>query len=78
MNKFLEFLKSKGLNSDTFKALEVEKQADIQNEYLAHIEENSATKSELKSAKDEMLKAIKDEFEAQASERGTQTFVSLK
>ena len=78
MNKFLEFLKSKGLNSDTFKALEVEKQADIQNEYLAHIEENSATKSELKSAKAEMLKAIKDEFEAQASERGTQTFVSLK
>jgi hypothetical protein len=59
MKPFEKFLQTKEITLDAFKALEVEKQADIQNEYLGSIEkqlENSVSKetftTELQKAKD--------------------------
>jgi len=63
MNPFEKFLKSKGFSIDAFKALEVEKQADIQNEYLGHIE------SEVPKSIEEAVKTAKGEIEKDFDEK---------
>lgn len=53
MNKFLKFLETKGYNKETFTALEAEKQAELQNDYLGSIEEQlekSMSKTDFEAA----------------------------
>ena len=53
MNKFLKFLETKGYNKETFTALEAEKQAELQNDYLGSIEEQlekSMSKTDFETA----------------------------
>lgn len=68
MNPFEEFLKTKGYTSASFKELETEKQADLQNEYLGSIE----AKFENVSSKEELTKAITDAKEELKSFLGTE------
>jgi len=68
MNPFEKFLQTKGITLDAFKALEVEKQADIQNEYLGHIEkqlENSVSKETLATEIQKAKEGIADEVAKQ-------------
>ncbi len=69
MNKFLKFLETKGYNKDSFATLEVEKQAELQNEYLGTIEEkadNALTQEQLteaiKKAKEDMAGEIENQI----------------
>lgn len=66
MNPFEKFLQTKGITLEAFKALEVEKQADIQNEYLGSIEkqlENSVSKEDLTKHINDAKTALKTELE---------------
>lgn len=72
MNNFLKFLQTKGLTNESFKALEAEKQADIQNEYLAHIEDiasKAVTTEEMKTIKADLLKEMGEEIAAQLADK---------
>jgi len=78
MNPFEKFLQTKGLSVDAFKALETEKQADIQNEYLGSIEkqlENSVSKetltAELKKADETAKEFLAGEIAKQLLEQGS-------
>jgi len=69
MNEFLKFLETKGYNKDSFATLEVEKQAELQNEYLGTIEEkadNALTQEQLteaiKKAKEDMAGEIENQI----------------
>jgi len=77
MKKFLKFLETKGLNKETFIALEAEKQAELQNEYLGSIEEQlekSATKeevtAEITAAKETLKNELAAEIAKQLAEQG--------
>jgi hypothetical protein len=68
MEPFEKFLQTKGITLDAFKALEVEKQADIQNEYLGHIEkqlENSVSKETLATEIQKAKEGISEEVAKQ-------------
>lgn len=72
MNPFEKFLQTKGITLDAFKALEVEKQADIQNEYLGSIEkqlENSVSKEDLKTQLADAKKAMATEIETEVAKQ---------
>jgi len=76
MNKFEQFLATKSLNLTQFKALEIEKQADIQNEYLGHLEsliDKSMTKeqvtAELKTQEETLKEFLGTEINAQILEQ---------
>jgi len=82
MNPFETFLQTKGITLGAFKALEVEKQADIQNEYLGSIEkklENSISKETLDTEIQKAKDGIADEIAKQLldANKGTQEIESL-
>lgn len=63
MNKFEQFLATKSLNLTQFKALEVEKQADIQNEYLGYLEsliDKSMTKEQVTAEIEAQRETLKE------------------
>src|SRR5690606_20428060 len=77
MNPFEKFLKEKGYTVASFKALDTEKQADLQNEYLGSIE------SKLESAltQDDIDKAVKkqiDDFKAEKEKEESEELKNLK
>ena len=72
MNKFEKFLQTKNTTKEAFKALDVEKQAEMQNKYLGHLEElisKSMSKEEvaeaIKTAKADVTKLNGSEIAAQ-------------
>lgn len=72
MKKFLSFLTSKGHTKESFEALEAEKQADLQNEYLGTIEEQLEKTQSKEDAKAELEKAKKELKEELAKEVANQ------
>lgn len=72
MNKFLKFLETKGYNKETFTALEAEKQAELQNDYLGSIEEQlekSVSKEELTEAVKKAKADLTAEIENQITDK---------
>lgn len=71
MNPFEKFLKEKGYTVASFKALDTEKQADLQNEYLGSIEsklEGALTQADIDAAVKTQIDAFKAEREKTESE----------
>lgn len=65
MNKFLEFLKTKGYDKTAFDALDVTKQAELHSDFMSDVAskaEGAATKEEVQALKDELgtYKDLKD------------------
>ena len=72
MKKFLSFLATKGHTKERFEALDAEKQADLQNEYLGTIEEQLEKAQSKEDAKAELEKAKKELKEELAKEVANQ------
>src|SRR5690606_30783789 len=71
MNPFEKFLKEKGYTVASFKALDTEKQADLQNEYLGSIEaklEKSLKQEDIDNAVKKQIDEFKKENEGKESE----------
>jgi len=61
---FKKFLEKKGFTAETFKALEAEKQADLQNEYLGSLESSLSEKATMDQVKEELKGLVsKEQFE---------------
>lgn len=72
MNKFLKFLETKGYNKETFTALEAEKQAELQNDYLGSIEEQlekSMSKTDFEAAIAKAKTELTGEIENQITDK---------
>jgi hypothetical protein len=81
MNPFLKFLETKGITLEAFKALEIEKQADIQNEYLGSIEkqlEGLASKDELAKKENELKDFLAKEVSNQLLEQTSKGIEKVK
>lgn len=85
MNKFLKFLETKGYNKETFTALEAEKQAELQNDYLGSIEEQlekSMSKTDFEAAiakaKTDLTAEIENQITDKMAVEGKEKVKTLK